>query len=394
MNWTVFWNTSNNPLKVTTSLQVKIHTRIADIPAHQWNDLIQDNNPFVRHEFLHALEKHQCVGEKFGWLPRHLAIYEKDQLIGAMPLYEKYNSYGEFVFDHAWADAWSRAGLQYFPKLVSAIPYTPAQGQRLLARQATFEKVAPLLLQAAQQLAENENMSGCHILFPGTTEQQWLAQQGMLTRHDCQFHWHNHGYQNFADFLATLTAKKRKNIRQERKRVSDSKIQIRILDGHTATETDWENFTRFYNNTFNQKWGTATLNQAFFMDVAQQLPKQVVLVLADKNQTCIAGSLMYRSDTTLYGRFWGSDQPIDKLHFEACYYQGIEYCIQHQLQTFEPGAQGEHKIARGFLPTLTQSSHWLTDNPFQESIRRYTEHEQQAIAEYIKDCNQHSPYRK
>ncbi len=381
------------------SIHLEIHSQIKDIAAADWNTLVQDNNPFLRHEFLNALEIHHCVGEKFGWLPRHVAVYETDpesctrKLIGAMPLYEKYNSYGEFVFDHAWADAWARAGLHYYPKLVSAIPYTPTHGQRLLARPGDFEKVAPLLLELAQEVVRQGNMSGCHILFARTQEQEWLAQQKLLVRHDCQFHWQNRDYQDFDSFLAALKPKKRKNIRQERKRVVDSEVTLRVLDGHRATERDWEDFTRFYFNTFESKWGTATLNADFFKQVARDLPEQIVLVLADKENHCIAGSLMYRSDTTLYGRFWGCDESIDKLHFEACYYQGIEYCIQHGLKLFEPGAQGEHKIARGFVPTLTRSSHWLADNPFQESIRKYTEHEQQAVAEYIAECNRHIPYK-
>ena len=378
--------------------EIKIHPSISEIPQEHWNQLIVDNNPFIRHEFLKALEDHHCVGKSFGWLPRHISIYEtnkagKTSLIAAMPLYEKYNSYGEFVFDHAWADAWQRAGLQYFPKLVSSAPYTPAQGQRLLAKPQDLEKVAPMLLQVAKEIAKQNNMSGLHVLFPSTTEQQWLEKQGMLVRHDCQFHWRNNSYQTFDDFLSALTAKKRKNIRQERKRVQQSGVTFRVLDGHTANEQDWDDMARFYQSTFDEKWGTATLNAAFFKQVAQKMPDQIVLVLADKDEQCVAGSLMYRSDTTLYGRYWGCDEEIDKLHFEACYYQGIEYCIEHGLTLFEPGAQGEHKIARGFLPTLTQSSHWLVENPFQDSIKRYTEHEQAAVAEYIESCNQHNPYK-
>ncbi len=379
---------------------VKIHSDISEIPQEQWNKLIVDNNPFIRHEFLQALEDHHCVGTEFGWLPRHIAIYEEtdqsgtSELVAAMPLYEKYNSYGEFVFDHAWADAWERAGLQYFPKLVASVPYTPAQGQRLLTQPEKFEELAPMLLQVAMEIAKQNKMSGCHILFPTSTEQQWLEKQGLFVRHDCQFHWRNRGYQTFDDFLATLTAKKRKNIRQERKRVQQSEIKLRVLDGHTATDNDWDAMARFYQSTFDEKWGTATLNAGFFKQVAKALPDQIVLVLADKGDQCIAGSLMYRSDTTLYGRYWGCDEEIDKLHFEACYYQGIEYCIKQGLELFEPGAQGEHKIARGFLPTLTQSSHWLTENPYQQNIKKYTEHERQAIAGYIQDCNRHSPYKE
>lgn len=375
-------------------MKIIVHSHIADIPATSWNKLVQDNNPFLRHEFLLALEQHDCVGKKFGWLPCHLAVYdETETLVAAMPLYEKYNSYGEFVFDHAWASAYQQAGLDYFPKLVSSIPYTPASGQRLLVKAEHFEQLAPVLLQTAFKLAEQRQCSGVHILFPLTEQQEWLQQQRLLLRHDCQFHWHNQHYQCFDDFLATLTAKKRKNIRQERKRVKKSGVSLRVLDGLTATEADWDHFALFYRQTFEEKWGTPTLNAAFFKQVAQTLPKQVVLVLADHHDQCIAGSLMFCSDTTLYGRHWGCTEYVDKLHFEACYYQGIEYCIQHQLTTFEPGAQGEHKVARGFVPTLTRSSHWLNASPFQTAIARYVTHEQETVGDYMESCRQHLPYK-
>lgn len=363
------------------------------IPAKAWNHLLVDNNPFVKHEFLQALEDNSCVGEAYGWLPQHIAIYEQGELVAAMPLYEKYNSYGEFVFDHAWADAWHRAGLNYFPKLVSAVPYTPAQGQRLLCVDDQLETYAPILLKTAQELAKSKPHSGCHFLFAADKEQQWLAQQGLIVRSDCQFHWHNQDYKTFDDFLMQLTAKKRKNIRQERKRVQLQGITFRVLDGHTATITDWENMDRFYRNTFQDKSGTPTLNLGFLQQVAQSLPDNIVMVLADREGQCIAGSMMFRSDTTLYGRFWGCDESIDKLHFEACYYQGIEYCIAQGLSLFEPGAGGEHKIARGFIPSLTQSSHYLTENPFSQSIAHYVQHERDAIDAYMEECLQHSPYK-
>ncbi|HHL18218.1 MAG TPA: N-acetyltransferase [Thiothrix sp.] len=386
----VFWRIFNKSI-----VKITIHTCIADIPAKDWNALVQDNNPFLRHEFLLALEQHHCVGKAFGWLPRHVALYEADALVAAMPLYEKYNSYGEFVFDHAWAEAYQQAGLAYFPKLISSIPYTPASGQRLLIAAERFEQLAPILLKTALEFAKQEKYSGLHFLFPLAEQQDWLQQQeqGFFARHDCQFHWHNQNYQCFDDFLAKLTAKKRKNIRQERRRVEKSGVQLRVLDGLTATETDWDHFAHFYLLTFEEKWGTPTLNAGFFKQVAQALPKQVVLVLADYQGKCIAGSLMFCSDTTLYGRHWGCTEYIDKLHFEACYYQGIEYCIQHEISLFEPGAQGEHKVARGFVPTLTRSSHWLTANPFQQAIERYVAHEQEAIADYMQGCRQHLPYK-
>ncbi len=374
-------------------MEVKIYTAISEITADAWNALVRDNNPFLRHEFLNALEKHGCVGEKFGWLPRHIAVYEDDQLIAAMPLYEKHNSYGEFVFDNAWADAYERAGRDYYPKLVSAIPYTPATGQRLLSVAGREEQVWPLLLQTAMQLCAPTGASSFHALFPDCGEHHFFEQQGLLSRHDCQFHWHNDGYLDFDDFLSRLVSRKRNNIRQERRRVAQADINLRLLDGHSATSLDWRNFTRFYERTFAEKWGMATFNFGFFQELAQTLPDQIVLVLADSGSTCVAGALMYRSDTTLYGRHWGCIEQVDALHFEACYYQGIEYCIRHGLQRFEPGAQGEHKIARGFLPTLTRSSHWIADDDFRQPISNFVAHEREAVAEYLLQIEASSPYK-
>lgn len=375
-------------------MKIRIHQQIEEIPADQWNRLVKDNHPFLRHEFLHAMEKHGCVGEKFGWLPRHIAIYAEGSLLAAMPLYEKYNSYGEFVFDHAWADAYQRNGLPYFPKLVSAIPYTPATGQRLLCRKEDRKVLFPLLLKRALELTEEIGASGFHCLFPLQEEHRFMEQQQLLTRHDCQFHWHNENYQGFDDFLAQLTAKKRKNIRQERRRVVDSGVVLRRLDGHTASETDWHDFTRFYNQTFEEKWGIATFNYPFFLDVARQLPDQVLLVLADLDGECIAGSLMYQSDTTLYGRHWGRLRQLHSLHFEACYYQGIAHCIEQGLKLFEPGAQGEHKIPRGFRPTLTRSSHWIRDERFRGPIATHVQHEREAVSDYIQELEETLPYRR
>jgi hypothetical protein len=373
-------------------MQIQIVSNLDQIPAPAWNALVQDNNPFVRHEFLAALEHHGCVGKQFGWLPQHLALYEQGELIGAMPLYLKTNSYGEFVFDHAWAEAYKRHHMRYYPKLVSAIPYTPASGQRLLAKSGREAEVYEVLLSAALQLAEALDVSGVHWLFANAPEQDWLEQQHLMTRHDCQFHWRNFNYASFDDFLATFSSKKRKNVKQERRKVQESGVNLRVLDGHSAGAEDWQRFAFFYQHTFESKWGIPTLNEGFFKEVAERLPEQVILVMADKDQDCIAGSLMFRSDTRLYGRHWGCTEYFDSLHFEACYYQGIEYCIQHGLQVFEPGAQGEHKVPRGFIPTLTRSSHWIASDAFRSSIKQHTLYEQGAVADYMESVYDHLPY--
>jgi len=374
-------------------LDIKIHNSLDEISSQDWNKLVKNNNPFLKHEFLSAMEKCDCVGDHFGWLPRHISIYERGELIGAMPLYEKYNSYGEFVFDHAWADAYERHGLRYFPKLVSAIPYTPATGQRLLATENRFEEISGILVNTLLELANEMEVSSFHCLFPEAQEIDFFAQQQFLIRHDVQFHWQNKNYQSFEEFLTSLNPKKRKNIRQERRKVNESGVRLRVLDGHTATEKDWQDWSLFYKKTFDEKWGTATFNYDFFSTVAGQLPDQVVLVLADLDNRCIAGSLMYKSDTTLYGRHWGCIENINSLHFEACYYQGIEHCIKNGIKTFEPGAQGEHKIARGFLPTRTRSAHWLADDQFRVPIENFVAHEKAAISDYMQQLEKSSPYK-
>ncbi|MEE9395560.1 MAG: GNAT family N-acetyltransferase [Methylococcales bacterium] len=375
-------------------MKVQIYTDIDEIPAAIWNRLVKDNHPVLRHEFLAAMERHGCVGENFGWIPCHIGITEKNVLIGVMPLYQKYNSLGEFVFDHAWANAYDRMSIPYFPKLVSAVPYTPALGQRLLALPGRETDVFPLLLESVLHLAEQIGASSFHCLFPDEEEHRFFEESGLFTRHDCQFHWHNPGYQNFEDFLSTLTARKRKNIRQERRRVEKTGVVLRILDGHTATDEDWHNFNRFYIQNFVDKWGIPTFNEPFFNELGNMLPDQIVLVLADSGAACIAGALMYHSNTTLYGRHWGCIQSIDSLHFEVCFYQGIEYCIRHGLQHFEPGAQGEHKIARGFIPTLTHSSHWLADSRFHAPVAEFVRHEQNAVAQYMRQLQSTLPYKR
>lgn len=374
-------------------LQVKVCSRVDELDPHQWNALVEDANPFLDHAFLRAMEQQGCVGERFGWLPRHLAILEDGRLVAAMPLYEKHNSYGEFVFDHSWAQAWERSGRRYFPKLVSAIPYTPATGQRLLC-DPHRPQLREVLIQTALELAQQTGCSGVHWLFPPTAEQQLLEQSGMQARHDCQFHWHNAGYADFEAFLETLNARKRKSIRQQRRKVRDARVTFRLLDGHTATTEDWARFTEFYNTTFLSKWGMPTFNQPFFEQIGRELPDRVLLVLADLDGECIAGALMYLSHTTLYGRHWGCTREVDQLHFETCYYQGLEFAIARGLQGFEPGAQGRHKIARGFLPVRTTSAHWVADPVFREPVARFCAEEREAVAENIAELLRQSPYRQ
>jgi hypothetical protein len=376
-------------------MELRLVRQIADIDRQAWNALVLDNNPFLRHEFLQALEDHQCASAAFGWYPQHVVLYESDRLIAAMPLYVKTNSYGEFVFDQAWSQAWQSVGLPYFPKWVTSIPYAPVTGQRfLIAADQNVNHIRTLLIQHLQKRAVEQQVSGWYILFAEADDQAWLNQRAdWLIRHDCHFHWFNRDYRTFDDFLAQLKPKKRKNIKQERRKVQEAGVTLKRLNGHSATEQDWQDFAYFYQKTFAEKHSLATLNQGFFQAVADALPDQVLLVMAQREGKNIAGSLMFQSDTTLFGRHWGCVEDVNSLHFEACYYQGIEFAIEQSLQRFEPGAGGEHKIARGFEPVMTQSAHWLTANPFKQGIEAFLAEEKQMIDTYYADCVLHSPYQ-
>ncbi|WP_424947557.1 GNAT family N-acetyltransferase [Candidatus Spongiihabitans sp.] len=375
-------------------MNIEVHSSMDAIPVAEWNALISGNYPFLQHAFLRALEKFSCVGAHVGWIPRHLVYSKNNQIMGAMPLYEKHNSWGEFVFDHAWADAYQRYGVEYYPKLVNAIPFTPASGQRILLNSENDKETARLLVAAVNTLVNEGNYSGIHSLFPATKDFAILNQQQAISRNDCQFHWYNQGYTCFEDFLGRLKSKKRKNIKQERRKVADAGVKIRRLDGHTASADDWHDFTALYQKIYDRKYGMPAFNQAFFMEVARAMPDQIQLVLAARDRHCVAGALMYCDDATLYGRHWGAEHYIDSLHFEVCYYQGIELCIEKGLQRFDPGAQGEHKIARGFAPTRTQSLHWMAQSPFTRAIAQFVEREQSGVQRYIDAVSAHSPYNR
>lgn len=390
---------SDNAKKQTTEQNVELQVLrgIDEIDAIQWDSLVEDNYPFLKTAFLGALEKYHCVGEDVGWIPRHLCYFNDDKLQAALPLYEKHNSWGEFVFDHAWADAYQRYGMSYYPKLINAIPFTPATGQRMLVNARAAESPATLvqtLIAGANTLAKQGDYSGLHCLFPNQSDYKQMNLAGALSRNDCQFHWHNQDYQNFDAFLATLKSRKRKKIRQERRRVQDSGAIIEWLSGFQATQRDWSDFTDLYQQIYDRKYGMPAFNRDFFMGVANQLPGQVHLLLARQDGKAIAGALMYSDDTTLYGRHWGCNAYLDCLHFELCYYQGIEYCIRQGLKKFDPGAQGEHKVARGFLPTRTQSLHWLADSPFKNAIADFVMREQHGVSNYINAVQSHSPYNR
>lgn len=363
---------------------------INQISANDWNSLIVGNDPFISHEFLIALERNACASSKFGWYPAHMAIFDNDKLVAASPLYIKTNSYGELVFDTTWANAYHQAGRSYYPKLISAIPYTPASGQRLLS---ASPKYAHKLISSTISKAKEQQYSSIHWLFPNHHDIKQLSDKGLIIREDIQFHWVNEGYESFEHFLDQLTSKKRKMIRQERRKVIQAGFEFELIHGTSSTCEHWSQFQVFYESTFDNKYGIATLNQAFFEEIAASLGDRVILILAKQHGKYVAGALFFKSDNRLYGRHWGTLVQSNCLHFENCYYQGIDYCIQNNLDVFEPGAQGEYKLSRGFLPVITQSAHWLSDEDFRGAINTHTSYEKQEISRYKAMLMQHSPFR-
>ena len=374
-------------------MKVTVHDSIASIDGDAWNALAGADYPFLRHEFLELAETSGSVTPDAGWTPRHLALYDGARLRAAMPLYEKSHSWGEFVFDWAWAQAYGRAGFDYYPKLVSAVPFTPAPSTRLLRAQPDDDEAAAALLDAATQLAVDTDCSSLHILFPAETEVGLLAEHGLLIRKDCQFHWHNRGYEDFDGFLETFTSAKRKKARRDRRRVAEAGIRFRRLHGSDVGSDDWAVVYGLIARTFMLRGSLPYFNQSFFEGLGRRLGDNILVILAEKNDRPIAAAVFYESPSALYGRYWGSDGHYDALHFETCYYQGIDYCIATGKALFEPGTQGEHKIARGFSPVTTWSAHWLAHPEFAGAIERYLDEEGRHIDRYIEAIDAHTPYK-
>jgi hypothetical protein len=365
------------------------------VPASDWNRLCTDN-PFLRHEFLAALERNACLGEAYGWYPRHLLVRDTaGRLVGAMPMYIKTNSYGEFVFDWSWAQAYDRSGLDYYPKLVVAVPYNPVPGPRLLVDDALDPgTVRSRMIEQGIAYAREHRYTGLHWLFTTPTETGLLRDRGLMLRMDCQYHWHNNDYQDFDHFLQALVSRKRKKLRRERRRVAEQGITLHIVHGDQADEALWRQVHRLYADTFERKAGIPTLSLGFFRELGQTLGQRLVLVKAEHRSRTVACAINLRSDETLYGRFWGCERAFHSLHFETCYYQGIEYCIENGLKRFEPGAQGEHKIARGFLPVPTWSAHWIAHEGFRGVLADYCRREQAMMAQECEALMALSPYRQ
>jgi len=374
-------------------LQLERLTTLGAIEAAAWNALAGDS-PFLKHEFLHALEQSGCVGEGTTWRPCYLVARDEQGLAGALPLFIKYDSHGEFVFDWSWADAYERSGRNYYPKLVSAVPFTPATGRRLLLRDAQQADVAGQLVEAARATAHELGASSLHVLFPTEPERELLASCGFLTRKSCQFHWANDGYGSFDEFLGRFSADKRKKVKRERRRVAEAGIAFEQLRGNELTPADWDATFEFYSRTFWRRGREPYLNREFFAAIAAAMPDNLLVVLARHRGVPIAAAICFRSSTTLYGRYWGSGADFHSLHFETCYYQGIDYCIREGLARFEPGTQGEHKVARGFVPQPTGSCHWLRDAEFHRAVGSFLAREVRHVDAYMDEVGDHVPYRQ
>ncbi|MDE2248417.1 MAG: GNAT family N-acetyltransferase [Xanthomonadaceae bacterium] len=371
--------------------EIRFHAAIAELPAGEWDALRAEANPFVSHAFLDALERTGCVRPDAGWQPHHLGLHEDGKLVAAAPLYLKGNSHGEFVFDWSWASAWERAGGEYYPKLLNAVPYSPVPGPRLLAgrdeRTAARQRA---LVEAMRAEAQRLGLSSVHanFLLPEELDafgEPWLA------RSDLQFHWHNRGYRHFPDFLATLNHKKRKNILRERRQVEASGLSIEWRGGDSLDREQWRQLHALYAATFDAKGNHAALTGRFFQRLGELGPL-AQLALARHGRTIVAMALFLQGGGVLYGRYWGASMDVPGLHFELCYYRGIEYAIAQKLSRFEPGAQGEHKLARGFLPARTHSRHYLANPGFRAAVAAALAREAPAVDDYAEALLEHSPY--
>ncbi|MGE5651669.1 MAG: GNAT family N-acetyltransferase [Bacillota bacterium] len=373
--------------------RTRIVSALSEIGQAAWDALVSvqaERNPFLSYAFLAALHETGCAAPDSGWQPQYLTLWRGNELCAALPLYVKSHSYGEYVFDWAWADAYRRNGLAYYPKLLSAIPFTPVTGSRLLARDAA---AAQQLIDALYALQEHSGLSSTHILFPPAAQAQALQAAGFMLRSGVQFHWLNQGYRNFDDFLSALDRKKRKNIRAERRKVQEAGIRFRHVAGEDATEADWRFFKRCYDRTYAAHYSTPYLNLEFFLRIGETMPQHIRLILAERDGKPIASSLVFHDRLALYGRYWGALEDVPCLHFETAYYQPLEFCIAHGIERFEGGAQGEHKMARGFLPEKTWSAHWLAHPAFADAIERFLQQESGGIDAYIDELDEHTPFK-
>lgn len=371
------------------------HDRLQDIDATAWQALAGDH-PFLQYAFLNAMEQSAAVGADSGWQPQHLALYEQQQLLAAVPLYRKFHSYGEYVFDWSWADAYTRAGGAYYPKLIAAIPFSPVTGSRLLIRDgdAQAQALAHTMLTALEDYCAQHALSGVHVLFPDAESADYCEKAGWLKRSAVQFRWENRAYADWDGFLKTLSHDKRKKIRQERNKVAAQGVHTRRVSGAQATAEEWALFYRCYCQTYYQHGSQPYLPARFFALLAEAIPAQIALFIASQHGEDIACSLCIHNDQTLYGRYWGALADVSCLHFELCYYQPQTFCIDSGIRYFEGGAQGVHKLARGFEPYPTCSYHWLRDPALRRAVDDFLRREQGMVAAYVDELEERTPFRR
>ena len=375
------------------SVQVKLVQGIGQIEARLWDACVGPDQPFLSHAFLSALEDSGSASQRTGWLPLHLVVEAGGELIGCAPMYLKSHSYGEYVFDWGWANAYERAGGTYYPKLQVSVPFTPVPGPRLLLRPEVGAPARGMLAHALVSAAEQLNVSSLHVTFCREDEWDTLGNAGLLKRQGVQYHWHNRGYGTFDDFLGTLKSSKRKTIRKERARVSEQGLSIEVLTGDTLTPDIWEAFYPFYLSTVDKRWGSAYLTKRFFARLGETMPERVVLMMARHGGRYVAGALNLLGADTLYGRVWGCRREFEFLHFEACYYQAIEFAIRHGLARVEAGAQGPHKLQRGYEPVATYSAHWIRDPGLRDAVERFLVQERREMASEMGHLRAGLPYR-
>jgi uncharacterized protein len=385
----------SNPQQFT----VEIITSIQAVDAAEWDALVfgstlgsalADATPLLSHAFLSALERSGSVGKGTGWNPHPLLVKQASKLVGAMPLYLKSNSYGEYVFDWAWAEAYQRSWLEYYPKLLSAIPFSPITSARLLSQQP---EVQVLMIDALSNTMHQHQLSSAHVLFPDEASAKQLEQAGWLKRTGVQFRWQNKNYSNFEEFLATLSHDKRKKIHQERKKLDSAGVVCRHIKGIDATTADWDFFYQCYSNTYFEHHSTPYLTRAFFSEIGQTMPQNLLLIVAEIAGRPVASTLNIYNQSTLYGRYWGATQFVSGLHFELCYYQAQLFCIAEKITYFEGGAQGEHKLARGFEPRPTCSYHKIANADFEKAIKEFLKRESEGIAAYTNELEERAPFK-
>ena len=372
---------------------VELKHELRTLPAAQWNRLVPADYPFMRHEFLSALEQTGCVGSARGWEPRYLILSDERGPTAAAATYIKSHSYGEFVFDFAWARAYERIGLRYYPKLTLAAPFTPATGPRLLTLPGAAGQLAPRLLQALEHHTLAHGWSSIHALFVDEPARLACEARGWLLRRDCQFHWYNRGYATFEEYLATFTAEKRKKVRRERRRVAEAGVRFETRRGAQLEARVLDRIYELHRDTFLRHGHEPYLTRAFFGEIARTLPDALMVKLALHGGDIVAAAIFFIGAHTLFGRYWGAAADYHSLHFETCYHQGIEFCIEHGIGRFEPGTQGEHKVSRGFEPTLTWSAHFIADPRFRAAISDYLTQEGTAVEAYAHEVQTHVPYR-